>query len=260
MKKQLFLIALALLPLCLKAQEGELGALPESLGSTHKSIRDAATGQVFTGFSGGMMLHIGYMFSDDPRKIFSNAGLGSEAYVASLPKDGVGLGLGGTLRVHLLNHIHVGAEGGMSIMPLGKIGNIRMGWGGAMCDVYTQWGKVRPLIGLSLGGGAMKRLYLPQNGPIPYAPEEAPTDTTLYNASYTKTPFFYLDPYVGMEVDLASNMALLIRIDYMLPFGRSGSSLTELTQLKNGVNWSNFMTPSGPRLYVGLMFGRLKRE
>lgn len=260
MKKQLFLIALALLPLCLKAQEGELGALPESLGSAHKSIRDAATGQVFTGFSGGMMLHIGYMFSDDPRKIFSNAGLGSEEYIASLPKDGVGLGLGGTLRVHLLNHIHVGAEGGMSIMPLGKIGNIRMGWGGAMCDVYTQWGKVRPLIGLSLGGGAMKRLYLPQNGPIPYAPEEAPTDTTLYNASYTKTPFFYLDPYVGMEVDLASNMALLIRIDYMLPFGRSGSSLTELTQLKNGVNWSNFMTPSGPRLYVGLMFGRLKRE
>lgn len=260
MKKQLFLIALALLPLCLKAQEGELGALPESLGSAHKSIRDAATGQVFTGFSGGMMLHIGYMFSDDPRKIFSNAGLGSEEYIASLPKDGVGLGLGGTFRVHLLDMIHVGAEGGMSIMPLGKIGNIRMGWGGAMCDVYTQWGKVRPLIGLSLGGGAMKRLYLPQNGPIPYAPEEAPTDTTLYNASYTKTPFFYLDPYVGMEVDLANNMALLIRIDYMLPFGRSGSSLTELTQLKNGVNWSNFMTPSGPRLYVGLMFGRLKRE
>ena len=258
MKKQLFLIALALLSLCLKAQEGELGALPESLGSAHKSIRDAATGQVFTGFSGGMMLHIGYMFSDDPRKIFSNAGLGSEEYIASLPKDGVGLGLGGTFRVHLLDMIHVGAEGGMSIMPLGKIGNIRMGWGGAMCDVYTQWGKVRPLIGLSLGGGAMKRLYLPQNEPIPYSPDGV--DTTLYNASYSKTPFFYLDPYVGLEVDLASNIALLIRIDYMLPFGRSGSSLTEMTKLRNGVNWSSFMTPTGPRLYVGFMFGRLKRE
>ena len=257
MKKQLFLIALALLPLCLKAQEGELGAF-ESLNSARESIRDAATGQIFTGLSGGMMLHIGYMFSDDPRKIFSNAGLGSEEYIASLPKDGVGLGLGGTFRVHLLDMIHVGAEGGMSIMPLGKIGNIRMGWGGAMCDVYTQWGKVRPLIGLSLGGGAMKRLYLPQNEPIPYSPDGV--DTTLYNASYSKTPFFYLDPYVGMEVDLASNIALLIRIDYMLPFGRSGSSLTEMTKLRNGVNWSNFMTPTGPRLYVGFMFGRLKRE
>ncbi len=255
MKKQLLLLALTLLSLCLMAQEEGYGDYQQQLGSARESIRNAATQQIFSGFSGGMMLHIGYMFSDDPRKIFSNAGLGSEDYMANLPKDGVGLGLGGTLRVHLLNMIHVGAEGGMSIMPLGGVGNIRMGWGGALCDVYTQWGKVRPLIGLSLGGGAMKRLYLPKET-ITYVPEGT-TDTTLYNASYTQTPFFYLDPYVGLEVDLVRNMALIIRIDYMLPFGRTGSNLTDL---KEGVKWSNFMTPTGPRLYVGLMFGKLKRD
>lgn len=251
MKKQLFLIALLILPLCLKAQEEELGtAVQQQLGSARELVRKSGAG-VYTGFSGGMMLHIGYMFSDDPRKIFSNTGLGNEEYVKNLPKDGVSLGLGGTLRVHLLNHIHVGAEGGMSITPLRGHGNIRIGYGGALCDGYLNLGKTRPLLGLSLGGGVMKRLYLPEN-PYTYVPEGT-TDTTVYNASYTQTPFFYLDPYIGIEIDLNSHMALLLRIDYMLPFGRSGSTLTDL---KNGVNWGNFMTPTGPRLYVGIMFGK----
>ena len=48
-------------------------------------------------------------------------------------------------------------------------------------------------------------------------------------------------------------MAIMIRIDYMLPFGKSRSGLAE------NVKWSNFMTPSGPRLYIGIMFGKLKK-
>ena len=253
MTKQLFLIALALLPLCLTAQEEDEYLDLSQFSTVGESVGEAATGRILTGLSGGMMLHIGYMFSDDPRKIFSNAALGNDSYIANLPKDGVGLGLGGTFRVHLIDHIHLGAEGGMTLMPLGRSGNIRMGWGGAICDFYATLGKVRPLIGLSVGGGSMKRLYMPEET-ITYIPEGT-TDTTFYNASYAKTPFFYLDPYIGLEVDLNSHMALYFRIDYMLPFGRTGSSLTDLA---NDVKWSNFMTPSGPRLYVGLMFGRLK--
>ena len=63
-----------------------------------------------------------------------------------------------------------------------------------------------------------------------------------------------MDPYIGMEISLADHMALLIRIDYMLPFGKTGSKLSQ------DVKWSNFMTPSGPRLYLGLMFGRMKKK
>ena len=80
------------------------------------------------------------------------------------------------------------------------------------------------------------------------------SDSTIYNASYTKTPFFYLDPYIGMEVALKSHIALLIRIDYMLPFGKTSSKLTE------NVKWSNFMSPSGPRLYVGVLFGKFNKK
>lgn len=262
MKKKTLIAVSVLLSLCVRVWGQETVAVSQPQPQTvvvqqtapaQEKQRKSAS-QVFTGFSGGMMLHIGYMFSDDPRKIFSNAGLGSADYVRGLPKDGVGLGLGGTLRVHLINHIHLGAEGGVTTIPFRGNGNIRVGYGGAVCDFYANWGKVRPLIGLSVGGGAMKRLYIPQDPPVVYVPEGT-TDSTYYNASYAKTPFFYMDPYIGLEVDLNSHMALLFRIDYMLPFGRTGSSLTTLS---SDVKWSNFMTPSGPRLYVGIMFGKLK--
>ncbi|MBO4518622.1 MAG: hypothetical protein J5704_01125 [Paludibacteraceae bacterium] len=247
MRKQLLILVLALLPLGLMAQEQEASDTPA------KKTRSASG--VFTGFSGGMMLHGGYLFADDPTKVFSNTGLGSYEYVKGLPKDGFCYGLGGALRVHLIDHIHIGAEGFVSTMPLMSTGsNVRTGWGGALCDFYTDWGKVRPMIGLTVGGGTMKRLFVPVDS-LGYVPVGTTAgDTTNYNASYTKTPFFFIDPYVGLEINLGSHMALLIRIDYMLPFGTTKSKLTE------NVKWSNFMTPSGPRLYVGVMFGRLKRK
>ena len=217
-----------------------------------KEAKKASSG-IFTGFSGGMLLHGGYLFAKDPTQVFSNTGLGSLDYVKNLPKDGFCMGLGGTLRAHLINHIHLGAEGFVSTMPLMRTGsNVRTGWGGAMCDFYTDWGKVRPLIGLTVGGGVMKRLFVPDAPTVTSADSE-----TNYNASYTKTPFFLLDPYIGMEIGLTNHMALIIRIDYMLPFGRTSSSLTDL---KKDVSWGNFMTPSGPRLYVGLMFGKMKKD
>ena len=250
MRKQLVILVLTLLPLSLIAQEQEVA-------DTHsKKTRSASP--VFTGFSGGMMLHAGYLFSDDPTKVFSNTGLGSYDYVKGLPKAGFCYGFGGALRVHLINHIHLGAEGHVSHMPLMNTGsNVRTGWGGALCDFYTDWGKVRPMIGMTVGGGTMKRLFVPADS-LGYVPVGTSVgDTTNYNASYVKTPFFFMDPYVGLEIDLGNHMAILIRIDYMLPFGRTSSGLTNLG---TDVKWSNFMTPSGPRLYIGMMFGRLKRR
>ena len=247
MRKTIFLILVsALLLPGLTARAQEDADTPQEV----KAKKSRSASGFFTGFSGGMMLHGGYLFAKDPRYVFSNTGLGSPDYVKNLPNDGFCMGLGGTLRAHLINHIHLGAEGFVSTMPLMKTGsNVRTGWGGAMCDFYTDWGKVRPLIGMTVGGGVMKRLFVPDAPTVTSADSE-----TNYNASYTKTPFFLLDPYIGMEIGLTNHMALIIRIDYMLPFGTSKSKLTP------NVDWSNFMTPSGPRLYVGLMFGKMKKD
>ena len=249
MRKQFIILVLALLPLGLTAQEQ---------GANTQPVKEKkSSSKVFTGFSGGMLLHGGYLFADDPTKVFSNTGLGSFEYVKGLPKSGLCFGFGGMLRVHFINHIHLGGEGYVSHMPLMRTGsNVRTGWGGAFADFYANWGKTRPMIGLSVGGGAMKRLYVPDQDPV-NDPGAAPDENTTYNSSYVKTPFFYMDPYVGMEISLTSHIALMIRIDYMLPFGRTSSGLTHLSE---DVKWSNFMTPSGPRLYVGVMFGKLKRD
>ena len=260
--KKIFLIVLAILPLCLCAQrrsqdtykpapgEQVQSSQDESVNnkSTKKSKSDAKSDKndkkIFTGFSGGMMIHGGYSFSQSPNELFRNGSL-EASKLSDLPKDGFTFGLGGTLRIHLLDHIHLGGEGHMSFMPLMSSGSsIRTGWGGAMCDFYATLGIVRPLIGMTIGGGAVRRVYVP---------EEAEAVTTgdngmVYNASYSKTPFFLLDPYAGVEIMLGK-INLLIRLDYMLPFGKNNDGLT------TNVKWSNFITPSGPRLYVGFVFG-----
>lgn len=276
MRKRFWIVVLVLLPLSLTAQtqgnyvitfddeattataqptyapkpapQQESGKQKEKSGKQ----QDKKSSGIFTGFSGGMMIHGGYLFSDDPRKVFSNSGLGSEDYVNSLPKHGFCYGIGGALRVHLLDHIHVGTEGFVSTMPLMGTGSkVRSGWGGACCDVYTTWGKVRPLIGMTVGGGSMSRLYVPKQAAVVV---NTAADSTFYNAAYTKTPFFLLDPYIGIEIGLKSHDAVLIRIDYMLPFGKTNSKLTD------NVKWSNFMSPTGPRLYVGVMFGKFNKK
>lgn len=253
-KKHLLLLVLALLPLSLIAQEQERADAAPKTTEKKSSVR------IFSGFTGGMMLHGGYLFSDDPTKVFSNTGLGSWDYVKGLPSSGFCYGLGGALRAHLINHIHLGAEGFVSTMPLMHTGsNVRTGWGGVLCDFYGNWGKVRPMVGLTIGGGAMKRLYVPDQTEVEVPTSSNPTDSTstIYNSSYVKTPFFFIDPYVGMEISLGGHMALLIRIDYMLPFNIHNKGLSEVGQQ---VKWEHFVTPSGPRLYVGVMFGKFKRD
>lgn len=259
MRKQLIIGLLALLSLGLMAQEQETINAPQQERGANES-KSNGRHRIFTGFSGGMMIHGGYLFADSPEKLFSNTGLGSAEYVKGLPRDGFSYGLGGSLRIHLINHIHVGAEGFVSTMPIMRTGsNIRTGWGGAFLDGYLTVKNVRPFIGLTLGGGSMNRLYVPNQLDDVYFKI---ADSTHYNASYTTTPFFFLDPYIGLEVDLNSHMALIIRVDYLLPFGKTESKLVieDAIAGKETKPWSAFMGPSGPRLYVGIMFGRLDRN
>ena len=248
-KLHLIVCLLALLPLSMTAQE------QEPAGSESNETKSRS--HVFSGFSGGVMLHGGYLFSDDPTKVFSNTGLGSWDYVKGLPKSGFCYGIGGALRAHLINHIHLGAEGFISSMPLMHTGsNVRTAWGGVLCDFYANWGKVRPMIGITIGGGSMKRLYVPDQAEVIEPTGATDSTTTIYNSSYVKTPFFLLDPYVGMEISLGNHMAIIVRIDYLLPFNIHNTGLTEIGKK---VNWDHFLTPSGPRLHLGLMLGKMKR-
>ena len=256
------IIVLAMLPLCLSAQRHsrdtytpapdeqssssgyEYGESNSSKRNRDNKNNDKEHKKIFTGFSGGMMIHGGYSFASSPDELFRNGSLQGTT-IKDLPRDGFTMGLGGTMRLHLIDHIHLGGEGHMSYMPLTASGtSIRSGWGGAMCDFYATLGIVRPLVGLCVGGGSTRRLYVPSEANKTVKDE----NDTEYNASFTKTPFFLLDPYVGLEIALGK-ISLFIRADYLLPFGKGDKGLADTK-----VTWSNFISPSGPRLYFGVLF------
>ncbi len=249
MSRKPLLILFALLPLCLIAQEQQ----SEFSAKEEKGEEKNSRNRLFTGFSGGMMLHLGYVFSQSPDELFRNPSLMTDS---NLPKSGVTMGIGGALRIHLMDHIHIGSEGFVSTMPLMKTGSqIRTGYGGILCDYYGNWGKkVRPIVGMTIGGGSTSRLYVPYDGEIVEGKEDKEGQTTEYNASYTKTPFFMLDPYIGLEFSLNNHISLLTRIDWVLPFGAKDSKLSN-----QDVSWRNYVAPAGPRLYIGFMFGHIQR-
>lgn len=238
------------LPLNVYAQEGK-GKTTKSSQTPEKAEKSKR--KVFTGFSGGMLLHMGYGFSENPSELFRNETLKKEN-LKNLPKNGIFLGIGGQLRIHLFNHMRIGGEGYVSTMPLKKVGNVRSGWGGLTVDGYTTWGKVKPFIGAGIGGGAMYRTYV--NHLVNASNTEDENDNIVYNASVTKTPFFYLDPQLGLEFGLTKRINLIVRLDYMLPFSAKGEGIRDqLTNVGEQMkDWKGLMTPTGPRLYVGFMF------
>ena len=234
--KKFFIIALLLLPIMGYAKSNK----------EDKSNDDEQRTKVLTGFTGGLMIHGGYAFSSTPAEMFRNISIEGTDYFKSLPKDGVTLGFGGQLRLHFLDHIHVGGEGSVSIMPLAGQSSISSGWGGGFIDGYFSLGPVRPFLGLGIGGGKMKRLFVPSS----FNDVLNIKDSVAINASYSSTPFFYLDPYIGLEILLRRSKSIFIKIDYQLPFSSDKVDIFDKEK-----QWDTFIKPSGPRLYFGLMFG-----
>lgn len=186
---------------------------------------------VFQGYSGGMMLHAGYQFgkSDAPR---------------CNEWSGATFGIGGALRVNLWNHLRVGAEGYVSTMPttttnqantLAKGSYVRSGWGGVLADACWRAEKVWPYIGASIGGGACKSLYIYDGSQYDWDSE---TD-----AAFNRQAFFYVDPYVGVDICLTRRVHLTLKLDWQLAVGRRLAD-----------NRHHLLQPTGPRLYFGFLF------
>ena len=187
--------------------------------------------KVYQGFSGGMMAHGGYLFgvnTEAPKMI--------DGVVCS-PQGGT-FGLGGALRVHLWNHLRIGGEGFVSTMNSGttnmkhvlKEGSyIRTGFGGVAVDACWRKEKVWPYVGGSIGGGAMRSLYVLEGSQDDWVAEEA--------AYLHKTPFMYVNPYVGMDWCMTKKVHMTFRIDWMVALHKG-----------------DVVKPTGPRLLVGFMF------
>ena len=190
-----------------------------------------AKNKVYQGFSGGMMLHTGYLFGQDKNAPFSADG-------RSTSPQGALFGIGGALRVHLWKYLRAGFEGFVSTMPSGltdchdilKPGSyVRTGCGGILADCCWRMDKMWPYIGGTIGGGSLKGLYIVEGDQNSWTKDA--------NSTFHKQAFFYVTPYVGCDYCLTRKVHITFRLDWMLAFHKN-----------------ELVLPTGPRLYFGFMF------
>lgn len=248
MKRKLLILLLSALPAVYAVGQSSSDYEGPSKGNKKEKSANADkkdSPQIYTGFSGGMQVHLGYGFAKSANQLYGNA----SDHISGLQKDGIMIGIGGLMRVHMLDHIRLGVEGYFSTMPLHNNSSVRMGWGGPMLDAYMTWKTVRPFVGLGLGGGAIQRTYVEQDIRAKEPTEEGEENDMVYNASFTKSSFFYLDPTIGLDIILSKSMSMTIRMDYLLPFGKN-RGITE----GGTTTWGSFLSPNGPRFYLGFVF------
>ncbi len=168
-------------------------------------------------FSGGMMIHTGYLTGDIVQ---------INHHVGGMP-----FGLGGVLRFHFFNHLRVGGEGYVSkLSQLHNASYIRLGWGGLLIDGYWKFGRWSPYVGLTLGGGSLSTLLVRDGDASDWTSEK---DALIHN-----TAIMLIDPFIGVEFALSRSMRLTLKADYILP-------LTHRDEC-----------PTGVRLYLGVIFSR----
>ena len=187
--------------------------------STPISTRAQETSEkvkVLTGFSGGMMLHTGYL----------NGTLPQIGYRA----EGAPFGIGGAIRLHLGKHWMVGSEGYVSTLRQRHNGSyIRCGWGGALGAFYWNFKHAAPYIGLTVGGGG-STTFLMFNG-------NSHDWHTENNVVFHKQVFCAITPFIGCDFIATKFLHITLKADW-------------LCSLANG----SLLSPTGPRFYLGLLF------
>lgn len=174
----------------------------------------------YNGFSGGMMLHAGW----------ADRGAITIGTTPAQSLRGVPMGIGGALKIRFGNHLRVGTEGYTSSLGYGDYGSsLSIGWGGLLVDWCWQWGRLKPYVGATIGGGVVENLTLTTHPQEDLVPEE--------NLSYRHYGVGVVVPFAGVEWPLTDRMSVTVKADRMTPLGAA-----------------DFDFPSGVRCYIGFMF------
>ena len=177
-----------------------------------------------------MMVHAGYLFGQNAGAVLPSG--------ENISPQGLTYGLGGSMRVHLMKHLRIGCEGFSSTMKSGATDKngilqsgsyVRTGWGGILADACWRLDKVWPYIGGSVGGGAMRSLYIVEGSGDDWTAEQT--------AVFHKQGFGYVNPYVGIDYCITKRIHATFRLDWMLAFAQK-----------------QLVLPTGPRLYIGILF------
>lgn len=175
--------------------------------------------KIIKGFSGGMMLHCGYLHGgDNPYNYTPN---------------GLTFGIGGVARLHITEHFRTGVEGYVSTLDLKKDlvkgSHNKLFWTGVLADWYWKAGRFYPYIGATVGGGMETAYYMFEGDSNDWLPEA--------NAVFNKQPFFAVDPFVGCDMAVGDALRLTLKVDWLMAIRQTGLN-----------------RPLGPRVYFGFIF------
>lgn len=183
----------------------------------------------YTGFSGGMMIHSGFVKG----KSFEITDA-SNHVIYKREMKGFPFGIGGVLHFHFGNYLRIGAEGYASSLKYDKNGShSSTGWGGFLIDGTYQLNKTLLFIGGTIGGGSVANITLQNKYGDDYQIEE--------NVSYRKYNFVGFSPFMGLEYAFNKKVSLIFKIDYLWNLSNQQPDFT-----------------SGFRVYIGFLFYRLR--
>ena len=206
---------------------------PAAAGVTDNSgaveVRQESDGRsrmAYRGFIGGMMLHTGYVCSRDIT-------LMTPSGPDNISVGGAPFGVGGAIRFMFGRPLRVGAEGYVSTLTYGEHrSHAKTGWGGVLADGAWKLGGCRVFVGGTVGGGSQTNTTILSPVGNDYLTEDA--------VSYRKYGFIAVAPFAGVEVAVTRKVNVVFKADWMLNVSNPQD---------------DFVT--GPRLYVGFMFGHL---
>ena len=179
----------------------------------------------FEGYSGGMLLHTGYVQS---RKFSMLSPDGSA--LTDMVLRGAPVGIGGALRINFGAHLRIGTEGYVSTL-YGRNGSYqKVGRGGVLADCAWERGRWTLFAGATFGGGGVTNLVSSSSDHDDYLVEDG-------SVLYRKYAFMLLSPFFGAEYAITSKVHLMLKADYLC----------------NLTNWEDDYV-SGPRIYFGFMF------
>lgn len=182
----------------------------------------------YQGFSGGMMLHTGWV-SGGSLTLQTPAGV-------ALPQQrvqGMPYGIGGAIRFHFGNNFRIGTEGYVSHLNYGGTGSrMDVSWGGLLADWRWQVGRFSPYLGMTFGGGGVRNLTLVDARRDDMVLEEG--------VSYRTYSFMAVAPFVGVEFEMTRRMRLVLKADCLLNVSSPQPDF-----------------PVGPRIYFGFIFCHL---
>lgn len=185
----------------------------------------------YSGFSGGMMIHSGYLQSERFELTDANNHPISQNKIEGTP-----FGIGGAARLHFGKHLRVGGEGYVSDIRYNSNGSYAStSWGGLLVDCIWQIKRFAPFAGLLVGGGNTKNLTLSEKYADDYMIEN--------NTSFREYSFLAIAPFVGVEYAVNSKIRLTLKADYLINLNNPQNDFAH-----------------GPRIFLGFMFYRLKGE